>query len=67
MHTYRGAKDIEIKIGNQVFKEVIKRATGEMTNPEDCCHFIWFTEDEEIASIIDRDDWANKLVFRDDF
>ena len=69
IHSYRGAKLVQIELDGQViFRGEIKKAPGNVKNPEDCCEIILFSEDDTVLEMIDENDWLNDLdVQADEF
>ena len=69
IHSYRGAKLVSIELdGRTIFRGEIKKAPGNVKNPEECCEIILFTEDDTILEMIDDNDWLNELdIAADEF
>ena len=49
IHSYRGAKDLEITLdSNLIFKGEISKAPGRLNDADQYCEYIMFTKDENI-------------------
>ena len=60
VHSFKGIKDIKIKLDEtDIFTGEIKRASGDLVNPMDCCEVIMFTNDDSIIESISDHDWIN--------
>ena len=67
IHSYRGARLIECTLdGRVIFKGEIKKAPGNLNDPEACCEILLFTDNDAIINRIDESDWLNgKVVVSD--
>jgi hypothetical protein len=62
IHSFRGARLVEICLdspANTIFRGQIKRAAGNLNDPENCCEILLFTEKDEVLDHIDACDWLN--------
>ncbi|KYQ91327.1 hypothetical protein DLAC_08273 [Tieghemostelium lacteum] len=63
IHSYRGAKDIEIKLdGHVIFKGSIKKAPGSLQGCEDSAEYIVLTDQEDILTLIETNDPFNSII-----
>lgn len=61
IHSYRGARLVAIELdGKKIFRGEIKKAPGNLNDPEQCCEILLFTDDEDIMKEIDLNDWVNE-------
>ena len=61
IHAYRGARYVTAELDNEViFKGEIKKAPGNVKDPEACCEIILFTDSATILKMIDTKDWLNQ-------
>lgn len=62
IHSFRGARLVEIALDSfdkPIFRGEIKRAAGNLNDPENCCEILLFTESMDIMQQIDLTDWLN--------
>ena len=66
IHSYRGARDVAIKLDDMpIFLGEISKAPGSLKGAGDSCEYILFTENENILSRIEKNDWLNKITKHD--
>lgn len=59
IHSYRGAKEVTIRMDNQVvFSGDISKAPGSMRRAEQYCEYLLFTSDPEVMQTIEKGDWV---------
>ncbi|EFA83430.1 hypothetical protein PPL_03577 [Heterostelium album PN500] len=57
IHSARGVKDIEITLDNSlIFKGVIKRASGMLSECDECAEYIIFNNDDSVLDLIEQND-----------
>lgn len=61
IHSYRGARLITISLDDSkvIFRGEIQKAPGTLSEPENCCEIIMFTDNEKVMERIDSNDWIN--------
>ncbi|CAK9079564.1 unnamed protein product [Durusdinium trenchii] len=58
LHSSRGVRDMEILLdGFPIFLGEIRRAPGVLTEPEEACEVILFTQDESVLEAVAEHDW----------
>ncbi|CAJ1343837.1 unnamed protein product [Effrenium voratum] len=58
LHSSRGVRDLEILLdGSPLFTGEVRRAPGVLTEPEEACELILFTQDESVLEGIAEHDW----------
>jgi len=58
LHSSRGVRDMEILLdGLPIFIGEVKRAPGVLTEPEEACEVILFTQDESVLEAVAEHDW----------
>lgn len=60
IHSFRGARLVEVCLDDiPVFRGEVRRAAGNLNDPENCCEILLFTQDMRILQQIDSSDWLN--------
>ena len=66
IHSFRGARLLTCRLDNKmIFKGEIARAPGNTQDPASCCEIILFTDDDDILTRIDNNDWLNNIQLKD--
>ncbi len=61
IHAYRGARLITAELDSKlIFKGEIRKAPGNAKDPEACCEIILFTDNEQLLTKIDSNDWLSR-------
>jgi len=68
IHSYRGARLITCELDSRlIFRGELKKAPGNLNDPEACCEILLFTESEAIMDLIDQNDWINDKFVQNNF
>ena len=66
IHSYRGAKEISLRLDDKItFRGEVNKAPGSLKGCENSAEYIMFTQNEKILSIIEKEDWLNKITIND--
>jgi len=67
LHSSRGVRELEILLDSvPIFVGEIRRAPGLLTDPEQACEHILFTQDERVLQVIEENDWLPAHLPLDD-
>ena len=66
IHSYRGVKEISLRLDDKIiFRGEVSKAPGSLKGCENSAEYIMFTQNEKILSIIEKEDWLNKIPVND--